>query len=628
MQESVKRLSRAVKAEERTENSSATPIFFFLLFTIALLSVTSVSALTNDVILSYSYEALPDTEVIDDSGNALNAELYVSGQTGIVNPIVGNVYFNVTNSRSLTTGLDISKIDNGSDHTFPITISTFFRIPSGQVSNSSYTVFSLTDTVNEQFDTAVALSLVYQKTDGISNLNRFWLGFTTTNTQCTFSLMRRISANLQNDEEYHLVAVIRDTLGNMDLYINGTNQSSTLIYNSQTSINNAGVFDNLYIGNSHPSGVILCSVFQSTAINQPNTKHIDQFTLYDKALTQNEITSLYNAGAGINPFGLEIPFQIASIAPVNLSFQSTQAVEFANLFQDETRVEITYSYDETQVFLSPIAPFASTVNNGDFAIEFETNTRVRFYGLNTIVSPVMIGVRACNNVGCSAFTDELLLSVGFDGNQPFQIATIAPIVLSVDSQTVRNFDDYFLNFNDNFVQIQNPQTQEVEFASDGFPLSNDCVDITVTGTAVLFQSKNSSCVINGVYFVVDDGVTPAISNLLSISVVNGTTPVGAVGGVVNAFSGIFPSSEELSFSTRMGYVLLVMLVTLAVGLFIVWNSKGAGTGFAGIGVGAVLFMEFLYFTAISYIPIVWVVIFSLVVVLLGAGYFTSRTTPS
>ena len=45
-----------------------------------------------------------------------------------------------------------------------------------------------------------------------------------------------------------------------------------------------------------------------------------------------------------------------------------------------------------------------------------------------------------------------------------------------------------------------------------------------------------------------------------------------------------------------------------------------------VGFSTLLFMEFIYFTAIKYIPILWIAIFVVTIVVLGVGLFNKQTT--
>jgi len=78
---------------------------------------------------------------------------------------------------------------------------------------------------------------------------------------------------------------------------------------------------------------------------------------------------------------------------------------------------------------------------------------------------------------------------------------------------------------------------------------------------------------------------------------------GILATTVNSILSVFPNSSDLTFSQKLGYILITMIMTTVIILF---ASSRIGDGLAVFAMWIILcllFAEFLYFVGIGYIPI-------------------------
>jgi hypothetical protein len=601
--------------------------YIFLVFILSIISLFSISGVnainySNSLIVSYSMENLPDTFVSDYSANNDPAALtdYVNmidnsapkiGDWSLktnysANDIADNYYMNTNIS-----------IRTNTEHS----ISLWVKLEKPTGDNPLVTYGNLRG----------AHVTLYQLSSGRLELD---LDEANGGDQACDGKRINMLSNTNAFTSYgnwtHIVALFNRT-GNTsatgNFYVNGAAVSS-ISYGSTTSgaIPTYNSYGFIKIG-ADPTGTSCATHFGSANNNATN---IDQLMIWNRTIDTSEIAGLYNAGVGYDPFDTTIPTQIASISPVAIVFNGYSSREFGQYFIDDTYTELAFDYGNASYDLTYSG--IDTANLGTFAVGFTDSTTISFWGFNDVVPTFNMSVRGCNAYGCSAWDNQFFFSVGYNGSGAYQIASIAPISLPTNTIVSRTFSNYFSGYTNRFLQFTNPTNLSIEYVATGFPANNSCVYMEISGDNLLISSKNNSCVLSGVYFIVDDNTTTVTSNLLTISV-QGTTgnfttgSFGAgVGGVVNLFGGLFPDSDTLTNQTKFTYVVLVMLVTLMIGAFVIINSSSGA--FTSIGVGVVLLMEFVYFTSIGYVPILWIALFVVIVVILGIGYFTKQSAGS
>ena len=591
----------------------------FLFFSLIFILIGGVSAvnLTDGVVSSYSMENFPSNLVWSYDG-VNNITLYESDYTNQVT----NVY-----AHNGLWGLKISDPSlyanktGITEHSFDPTVTAYKQSESFWVKplegNGSYILYSYGYSAGAH--TVVSLN----------NNNDVYIGYVGafSGAGCTNEKQTKVTTNadIVYDDWNHIVIThdwISDENMQTYVYVNGVNQtiSSGVVTGSESPSGS----------NTFALGKVLPSIHTNCPYNQTNlTSAVDQFMIYNRTIDSDEISALYNAGVGIDPYDPTPADQIASLPSTSLNFDTYLTRDFGVYYNYEDYVEIHYEYnslDTTASFSGPTPIVYTTATNGVFALEFISATEVTFYSFNIplISNDINATMRACNSYGCTSWVD-IYFSIGYDAGGVIQIASIGPVSMGLNESVYRTYSDYFLGYTTRYMQYPDPTTFVLTNITSSSSDSNICFNASIIDDNAIFTSKSLACTVNNVYFIVDDGSNVVVSNPFSITVSSNQAPNGtATGKVVNSFDGLFPDYDSIPFKTRMVYVLLTMGITALIGVFFLWNSEGYG-GLITMGVSALLLVEFMFFTAIKYIPILWIAIFAVAVAVLGIGLFTRNT---
>lgn len=591
---------------------NATKIFFLFFLIAAIAPQAIASNFTDKVLASWSMENLPSSVIEDDSGTG--ATLTLNSPTNMSS----NTYYYLGN-----WGI-IGNRTNG-DYAYKTPPDFNTQIYDGNITTVSFWWKPLSG-ANKNYDLVTyGKSGGWVATVGVADQNDRVFAQLNGDSSCTRTLSANGPSYNMSGEGlyYHLVVVFNktsSTTGSAIFYLNGNKTTTNLVAAGSGSGNTLGT-DFFVIGN-YP-------LYRSCGFDTGNVGRyaIDQVMVYNRSLTDEEVSELYASGTGYDPFDNTLPEQIASISSIDMVFESSASRDFSQYFSYDTYVQLAFIHNNATHSLS--YSLTDTYSSSDFAIQFTSPTTIAFWSFNNVVVDQEINVSACNPYGCTSYT-PFYLSVGYNGTGVYQIASVADVSMNTNSVAYRTISSYFVNHENIFVQFTDPDNFSTVYVTEGYPANNSCAYIEVSDDNVIYRSNTAPCSISNVFYIVDDNTQTITSNGFRVSVtgtnatvVPGTIP-GGVGGVVNLWGSIFPSYDTISFQVRMGYVLVVMLLTLIAGVIIAYNSGGSALSL--IGVGAVLFVEFIYFTAIRYIPILWIVLFAILMVVLGAGYFVRKTS--
>lgn len=589
----------------RREKNVFSNLFLFLLI---ILIIPLTNALTENTEASYSFENFPSTQAYDYSENDKDLELTLSS-------VMSNTFAKIDNwgVKTNSTGGEYLYLNNNNTSVFNVSVN----------SNMSISFWYYTDNVPVltpliTFGKDQEIMFVPILYSNGSNIGTYIIHTTNSAESCNnFYITGVANSTLKNSYNhvvYDYARTATDTF-TVKIYLNG----DLILSNTPTpsgSWTDFGGESVVKIG-INPTGTGCGTIF-TTAPNA--TVYFDQVDIFNKSLTQSDVNILYADGDGIDIFDAGLPEQVASIAPIDMVFLSNTERDFGAYFNKETYVEMRFDYSNATNYLNYST--TDTASFSTFAIQFTSATEASFWSFNNILPSLTLEVRACNTNGCSDWV-EVLFSIGYEGSGAYQIASVAPVSMAQQSTKFLTFSDFFLQYTDTYFQYTDPDNASTQLIGDGQSISNTCFNATISGDNLILNSNSQVCTVNEVYLLVDDGQTLVQSNEFSISVYGGNG-TGAGGLIVSSFNNWFPNSETLSPRAKMAYVLITMGITLLVGLFVIWNSQNSQ--FVGIGVGAVLVIEFVYFTTINYIPILWVALFGVVVAIGGIALFTRKTT--
>ena len=572
-----------------------------LLMIITLVAPLTIASIDTGVDFSYSFENFPDNIAVDDSGNGFNADL-----SDVFNMISSNAKIGdwAVSMSETTHFINSSGLSNSNPRSY-----SFWLYPTSTYTTTSYKIFSDAFSYNSNHEGW-----------------HFWLGVdnnagTSSVVQTDMQQFTLITGQGGGGATPHIrwenTTIVYDEWNHITLLMNNDRPSGATLYINNEEMNSSGGSDtdgsftgeNIIIGGIHSGS-------SSGGVNTNSPKNIDQFIRYNRILSEQEISALYNNGIGADPFDSSSPTQIASIAPVNLAFNGFLQYDLNDFFTGATSYDITFNYSLASYNVSS----GDSVNTGDFAIQLENNL-VNFFGLNNEVQPVTLNINAHNTGGTTTTTTTLRVGFGAS-NIPFQIASVAPITLTPTTSTTRRFSDFFMDYTNTYIEYVDPDTQQTVTVSAGFPNSNSCISTNINGDILTVTAKNITCSINA-RLVVDDGITGVYSNEFRISVTQSGTETGSE--YLNTIFNLLPPADTIGFAARMLYVAIVMIFTAMAGAFIIFSTPNINGTLISAGIGVLLLSEFLFFTAIGYIPIWIVITLGSLAAVIGISIFRTNT---
>lgn len=566
---------------------------FFLALFVFFITFSSVFAL-DDAILFYDFEDGPDSTFTDVSNISVDANN--TGSPYDVTAISGDWAFYGT-STDYSIGEVNTSYYNGSGYL--TTNRTYVFWIYGNRHSAADRHMILSDGANGLIDTTNA-GAVEIRAHMASDSNDA-LEIAIRESGVGYQIYTTPDNSLNPSQWNHIAVLIRNTTGgNLQTYINGDPVTATLTLSNPgaSTAPSAGAGRNdLYIGNF---GSVQAISTSSSGF------FLDDVGIYDRHLSESEVEQLYGGGTAFNPYRAEPPTQIASIANVQLGTQESVSVNYGDFFLSETNITFTFAYDSA----SYEAYYPVDANTGDFYVDFTDIGSVTWYSYSAQVPQTPINITASNSAGSTTVTTYFSVS-GF--GVPTQLASIDDIFLSSTGTVSRTFSDYFSGYTRRFVQYVDPDDGvTVVNVTNGFPDTNSCFAAEIIGDVVTFTGQGVVCDAS-LTFIVDDEVTSATSNAVTL-IVNATAATRA-----NDFWGdvlsIFPDSDTLTTSAKVGIILGMVLFTAV--LFVLMISNAANTGatvFLGMGLGITIVLEIILFTALGYIP-VWM---TAIVFILGA----------
>lgn len=571
-------------------------IFLLLIIATTITIPLATADITINADYSYSFENFPSSTVTDNTGNGINATVSDPFNVPTATAKIGNWGMRSTDDTQYIQNSDFGQLPANVNNSV-----SFWVFPEDMQVSTYYDLFSLQFSLENGNEQPRGLHARITPSGEIETY--FSRSSSSGGAACSsgaYRLMITSGANIAVGEYTHVV--IQTYRGEeYNVYINGEEVNNTVTGTGSINFATGTAGDRI--------GTTKTNCFSNTE----STKYIDQFIRYsNKTLTQQDIMDLYNAGIGRDPFTTSAPTQVANIANVVLGFQTSSVRDFNDYFQDAINYSLSFDYALASYLIQNQEQ--ANINN-DFAVAINNN-QISFWGFNTEVQPVTITVNACNNNGC--LTQDFTLRVGFSSGAPQQIASVAPLQLGYTQSRSLRYSDFFIDYNNRFIEYVNPDNAQIVFVSEGNPNSNQCFTASINGDLVTITSKELSCQVNA-RLVVDDGNTGVYSNEFSISVVD----VQETGSeYLNLVLGLFPPANTISFSARMLYVVLALVFTALAGIILIFVYP-SNTALVPIGVTAIILMEIVFFTAIGYIPI-WVIAMATVTSIIVAILFFSR----
>lgn len=219
----------------------------------------------------------------------------------------------------------------------------------------------------------------------------------------------------------------------------------------------------------------------------------------------------------------------------------------------------------------------------------------------------------------ASFNVTLYPSTGYVPDVPVQIATIAPVTMAPNSVHFFNPLDFFTDFENITISISGEPSITVDTS-----LSNDYAQISTDDISLELTRAT-----DGVYYLVITSKDSYFSEVVSVNVSNSEGSAsssflltvegyGVSSGdgnrLVDIFSNIFPDAAGLSFGEKMVYVFVSFVVTI-LALFALGSAARIDPSVSAYLLIFFAFLEFIYFTAIGYIPIGIFVFFAFVSIL-------------
>jgi hypothetical protein len=591
-------------------------IFIFLFLISQPIGFASVSSLQNKSLGSYSFENFPVLAPVTVSDFSNNSRTLTASSFSVQNSFTvklgawatvlnGTEFINYTNNQQLPQ-FNISIGANNS-------VSAWFYLPQ--------TINSLTDVNNVGLYTIG--TDVYMTTVMINNQTH--INITTQTGTCGTAEGVKIPYTVNTGEWYHIVT-------NLKRSINGTHTEYDLYINNQ--LIQSGFFANGFTPaapNSSRLNMGKLPYYGASCANryplshQTKNVYIDQLDVFSNSLSTDEIALLYNGGEGLDIYSSATPATNGEIPDIFLGYNQDLATNLDQYFTDETYILIEYEYPTG--FRPPYVSSYYAVQDQDnytgnllsfpkFYTFFSQPKIFRTVSYNSALPPINILARGCNDNGCS-LPLSFQLSIGFTEGGIIQTGTVPDLILPENFTRTLFYGDYFNRYTNRYLQYRSPDTGLNVISQSG---DNSCFSFTITGDNLVLNTKSINCTVTNAYLVVEDGADILQSNVFTISVQNAQTSAGAA--VTQSLGRLFPDSSTLTPQARLNYVLIVMGITALISVFALWNSN---SGFVAVGFGSLLFIEFIYFTSIGYIPILWIALFGVLVTVAGVAWFTNKT---
>jgi hypothetical protein len=154
--------------------------------------------------------------------------------------------------------------------------------------------------------------------------------------------------------------------------------------------------------------------------------------------------------------------------------------------------------------------------------------------------------------------------------------------------------------------------------TDGDSDTNSLFTASVTGDTARLSAKNAGT--TTAWLVVYDGLYFATSNTFNYTI-TGTLGSGA-GSYAENLLAFLPDADDISTSFQLVIVIGAILFTLIMALIISQSYSTAGAGGRSVflyGIGALIILEIVFFTFISYIPLWLTILLFIAVTILGIG---------
>ena len=387
---------------------------------------------------------------------------------------------------------------------------------------------------------------------------------------------------------------------------------------------------------------------------------MDEIAIFNRALTIDEIEFLYaNGNPNVDqqyefegedpvvpdpdPDPTGPPTDLGQIPNVALNYESFNGFLVNDYFSNFDEVELAFLEGGILVSLSQIIGTSETqgytpqstggssltsFSNDDFGVVLHKTTNgvyVEFESFTNEVNKEM-NIAVYNEEGGIQQSFDLIISESIDETGlPVRLQQCQDINKEIGEESSFDLNEYFINAQRFGVLITDKSTGEsiLQTQTQSFSALNyedNIYDVNIQNNVLTFSFKKSGEFDFKVRALNNNGIR--LSNNIVVTI-DQETQSGIITSIFNNITGLFPSSENLSNSEKIGYTIITMfLLTLILGLGLSQSSVGLSP--LGLMIIAITnFVLFIYFIAIGYIGLGLLITLSLIA--LGLSYFKLRS---
>jgi len=314
------------------------------------------------------------------------------------------------------------------------------------------------------------------------------------------------------------------------------------------------------------------------------------------------------------------PNQIASIAtPITLPYSSNYEWSMNNYFTgyDGLRVNFDDNFNGVSVELSVEKGDAQTSYNISqykvFVTPEEDNIRLKVYSNETTTNLVMTlstFYQIANN-SYNTLQNPLTVKIQQFGSvptvPPTQIASLDTVYLEQGDTYTFKFKDYAQDYTGAGLYYEDESAGATIYSTSGDSYQQGNYTVTINGELVQITAVSSSYTQDFTLFYVNQAgelEIPFTVVIGSIDLGGTTQSSSSFRSLISWFMSLFPEASTLPLSTRMGFVLITILLFAGLLMGVAINAGGdAPEAIAKYVLPPVIFLIVIFFTALKYVPI-------------------------